>query len=97
MTLLNCPALPEFDGKLVPVSLDQPKIDGVFQSNVPTHTQRWYINGEVKCFQGPHAALALLAIVVLTLCIALIPLMPIIAFDKIQVRIDQHDYLILLS
>ena len=48
--------------------------------------QRWYINGEVKCFEGPHAALALLAIVVLTVCVVLIPLMSIVAFGKIQVN-----------
>jgi hypothetical protein len=47
--------------------------------------QRWYINGEVKCFQGSHAPLAFLAIIVLVLCVTLIPLLAVIAYDRIQV------------
>ena len=50
-----------------------------------TYVQRWYINGEVKCFQGSHAPLAFLAIIVLALCVTAIPLLSVVAFDRIQV------------
>ena len=56
-----------------------------------TCVQRWYINGEVKCFQGSHAPLALLAIIVLALCVTVIPLLSIIAVDRIQVIYSQFD------
>ena len=32
------------------------------------------MSGNVKCFTGGHAALGLLAIIILTLCVAVIPL-----------------------
>ena len=33
--------------------------------NLPASMQRWYVNGEIKCFSGSHIALAVLAILVL--------------------------------
>ena len=38
-----------------------------------TYQSRWFINGNVDCFKGGHAALAILAIAVLLLAVLLIP------------------------
>ena len=32
--------------------------------------QRWYVNGEIKCFSGSHIALTVLAILVLMVALA---------------------------
>ena len=48
-------------------------------SNVP----RWYINGNIRCFNDTHIPLGLLAIIVLALCGALIPLFVLVSFDKL--------------
>ena len=37
-------------------------------------SQRWYTDGTVKCFNGGHAPLGLLAIFTLAVCLAIIPL-----------------------
>jgi hypothetical protein len=39
-----------------------------------SHVPRWYIDGTVKCFNGGHAPLGLLAIFTLAVCLAIIPL-----------------------
>ena len=51
--------------------------------------QRWYIDGSVKCFNGGHAPLALLAIFVLAVCVAIIPLSLGYITAKLHVG-DQH-------
>ena len=35
--------------------------------------QRWYVSGDIQCFTGGHIPLALLAILMLALCVFLIP------------------------
>ena len=52
----------------------------------PSLWQRWFINGEVPCFTGPHLPLALLAMAVLLLCFLLIPLTTIISLDILKVH-----------
>lgn len=44
--------------------------------------QRWFVNGSVQCFSGWHVPLGLLAILILVLCFAVIPLTVIIVFHK---------------
>ena len=45
--------------------------------------QRWYVSGGVECFTGWHIPLAVLAVAVLALCVALVPLILLSAFDKV--------------
>ena len=52
----------------------------------PSLWQRWFINGEVSCFTGPHLPLALLAMAVLLLCFLLIPLTTITSLDILKVH-----------
>ena len=52
----------------------------------PSLWQRWFINGEVPCFTGPHLPLALLAMAVLLVCFLLIPLTMIISLDILEVH-----------
>ena len=47
--------------------------------------QRWYINGNVKCFSGGHIPLGLLAIVVLGFCLSIIPITLIYSVGWLQV------------
>ena len=48
--------------------------------------QRWYIDGTVKCFNGGHAPLGILAILVLGLCVAIIPLSLVYITATVHVR-----------
>ena len=57
-----------------------------FLAYPPFLWQRWFINGEVSCFTGPHLPLALLAMAVLLLCFLLIPLTTIISLDILKVH-----------
>ena len=45
-----------------------------------TYKSRWYINGNVECFKGGHAALAILAIIVLLFAVLLIPVIAIVSW-----------------
>lgn len=49
--------------------------------------QRWYVNGNIKCFSGGHIALGLLAILVLGLCVTLIPLSFTYIMGWLRVRV----------
>ena len=47
-------------------------------------TPRWYVNGNIKCFQdGAHIPVALFAIAVLACCVAMIPLSVLITLGKV--------------
>jgi hypothetical protein len=64
--------------------LDCPALDGGF-------TPRWYVNGNIRCFQDPrHAPLGLLAIFVLFCCLGLIPLVVAIATKKLTTPYWTH-------
>ena len=52
--------------------------------------QRWYIDGTVKCFTGGHAALAVLAIIILGLCAALIVVVAAITLEKLILEACVH-------
>lgn len=43
---------------------------------------RWYINGNINCFNGTHVPLGLFAIFVLACCIALIPIVILVSLGK---------------
>lgn len=51
--------------------------------------QRWFLNGQVKCFTGGHLPLALLAILVLLVCLALIPLTAAVATERLRVCVAE--------
>lgn len=42
-------------------------------------TQRWYVNGDIRCFTGGHVPLAMFAILILALCLLIIPTLIVIA------------------
>ena len=52
-----------------------------------SYFQRWYIDGNVKCFNGGHAPLGLLAIFTLAICVAIIPLSLAYITAKLHVSI----------
>ena len=47
--------------------------------------QRWYVNGNVRCFNGGHIPLGLLAIVALGFCLSIIPITLIYSAGWLQV------------
>lgn len=65
--------------------LDCPALEGE-----EPFTPRWYINGNVRCFQGGHAPLGLLALLVLGCCVALIPLSVLLALGKLRKPYGMH-------
>ena len=89
MSILNCPILPGRDGSQVPVCTY------VYTSHYYYRLysicifcfQRWYIDGSVKCFNDKHAPLGLLAIFILFLCIAIIPLS--LAYITAKLRVSK--------
>ena len=58
--------------------------------------QRWFVSGDIVCFAGAHAPLALLAIILLLFCILLIPLVVAIALGKIP-KVSKSKILIMTS
>ena len=80
MTVLNCPSITDTIGTTSAVSdvWDRKKVTLVLM-NFPSLPQRWYVNGEVKCFTGGHIPLALLAILVLLAAALLIPLTAVLS------------------
>lgn len=60
--------------------LDCPALEGE-----EPFTPRWYVNGNIKCFQdGAHIPVALFAMGVLACCVALIPLSIFVALGKLK-------------
>ena len=57
--------------------------------------QRWYNNGDQKCFHGGHAPLALLAIAVLFGCLALFVAIAVIIIFKEDCVISKENCVIL--
>lgn len=51
------------------------------------NTQRWYVDGSVQCFRGGHAPLGLLAILVLFLSLAIIPITVLLAYKDYEVGV----------
>ncbi len=52
--------------------------------NIGDYGNRWYVDGSVRCFQGYHIPLGLLAVVVLSLATLLIPLTTLIALNVLR-------------
>jgi len=57
---------------------------------LPSHNDdppvpRWFLNGDIECFNGAHIPLGLAAIVVLIACLSLIPLTIAISLEKLKV------------
>ncbi len=49
---------------------------------IHTYVQLWFFDGSVSCFQGAHLFLALVAILMLGICIALIPIVAAIIYHR---------------
>ena len=90
-----------FEGRNVPSAHKASFLEGCkyvhVQSYIPCHLkfihyiyllQHWYISGSVKCFQGGHAPLGLLAILILAFCVTLIPLVLVYSVGWVQVLIN---------
>ncbi len=45
---------------------------------------RWQVNGNMKCFNGTHIPIAILAILVLICCVALVPICILVSLSKIK-------------
>ena len=58
------------------------------QEHLSLYLQHWYISGSVKCFQGGHAPLGILAILILAFCVTLIPLVLVYSVGWAQVLIN---------
>ena len=67
--------------------LDCPALEG----DGSGYTPRWYVNGNIRCFQdGRHAPLGLFAIFMLLCCLSLIPLVVAIATKKLTTPYWMH-------
>ena len=51
------------------------------------YLQRWIVSGNIECFTGWHAPLALLAIVVLVVTVALVPLVGLISVKQHLIKV----------
>ena len=53
--------------------------------------QRWFVDGTVKCFEGGHLPLAILAILVLTFYVLIVSFIVTAVLKKIKVRTYVHN------
>jgi hypothetical protein len=59
----------------------------MYTYTLPPHTypQRWIVNGNVQCFKDLHLVIALIAIVILAVCVGVIPAILIYSRGILQV------------
>ena len=80
MSILRCPLITDKTGEAKPVT----NVTSMYASMelFGHYLQRWFVSGNTVCFTGGHVPLALLAIAVLVVCVALVPLAGIVALHN---------------
>ena len=93
VSILECPLLPmsSFPVSLL-IYLDKQIAISIFKTvrlnqvysydSEQFYLQRWIVNGNIECFTGWHAPLALLAIAVLVVTVTLVPLVGLISVKQ---------------
>ena len=51
------------------------------------YTQRWIVNGNIQCFKGLHLVIAVVAIIILALCVGIIPAVFLYSHGVLQVSV----------
>ena len=72
LSILNCPSIPDKDGSTALVGYVRNSTLVNYFKGMYSFLQRWFVNGELKCFKGGHLFLTLAALSVLVFCVFLI-------------------------
>ena len=72
LSILNCPSIPDEDASTALVGYVRNSTLVNYFKGMYSFLQRWFVNGELKCFKGGHLFLTLAALSVLVFCVFLI-------------------------